>query len=226
MSDNIESTTTPVTTVTTKSKTPKAKKEKKPKVDKYNGFKVPAKAGPRSTRGVNHIYDMIKEAAPTLLERDDVRTAFNNYVDCLRVWDDVLTTWGPSKNYKYNSGIKINENDRFSPSKGLHFRFNYEYNIGAYASLKEKLDTDSTIILNAYRPLYDLIKRDVVPYMEIKQWELRSKKDIENYHRMIEREEKNIQTFEGAIESTRKVICEYATKALALQTPPTTTKFD
>jgi hypothetical protein len=225
MSDNVE-TTTKSKRAPKEPKAEKPKKEKKVKVDKYNGFKVPAKSGPRTTKCVNHIYDMIKEAAPTLLERDDVRTAFNNYVDCLRKYDGAIESWTPSAKYKYSSGIKIDENNKFSPLKGLPCRFSYTYNTGEYEMLKDKVSDSATIILNAYRPLYDLIKRDVVPYMEIKHWEIRSKKDIENYHKIIEKEERNIKTFEEAIENTRKVICEYATKALALQTPPTVTKFD
>jgi hypothetical protein len=210
MSDNIET--------TTKSKMPKAKKEKKaPKSDKYNGFKVPSKSGPITTKCVIHIYDMIKEAAPTLIERDDVRIAFNNFVDCLRKYDGVIESWIPSAKYKYNSGIKINENNKFEPLKGLACRFRYTYN---------DISESAKIILNAYRPLYDLIKRDIVPYMEIKHWEIRNKKDTEKYHKIIEKEERNIKTFEEAIQNARKVICEYAEKALALQTPPTVTKFD
>ena len=134
MSDNIEpveATATPATamtatttTTTTKSKrlkkekvekpkkekVPKAEKAEKPKkekVDKYNGFKVPARTGPSSTRCVNHIYDMIKEAAPTLLERDDVRTAFNNFVECLRKYDTEIESWVPPKYNRYSIGIKI-----------------------------------------------------------------------------------------------------------------------
>ena len=255
MSDNIEpveATATPVTATvatvatTTKSKrlkkekvekpkkekVPKVEKEEKPKkqkkvkVDKYNGFKVPPKTGPRSTRCVNHIYDMIKEAAPTLLERDDIRTAFNNFVDCLRKYDDTFESWAPPKYNKYTTGVKIIENDKYSLLKGLTGRFKKEYDSWKDVDLKKKLLDDSNIILNAYRPLYELIKRDVVPYMDIKQWELKSKKDIDVYHKYMEKLERDIKTYEQSINQTRKIICEYAQKCLALQTPPNVTTFD
>ena len=250
MSDNVVIETPAVTTATTttkskhlkkekvekvpKEKVPKEKapkeekpkKEKKVKVDKYNGFKVPPKTGPKSTRCVNHIYDMIKEAAPTLLERDDVRTAFNNFVDCLRKYDDTFESWVPPKYNKYMSGIKIIENDKYSLLKGLTGRFKTEYGSWEDVYLKKKYLDYSNIILDAYRPLYDLIKRDVVPYMDIKHWELKSKKDIDIYHKYMEKLEIAIKSYEQSINQTRKTICEYAQKCLALQTPPDVTKFD
>ena len=252
MSDNIEpveATATPVTatatvaTATTKSKrlkkekvpkaekpkkekVPKAEKPKKEKVDKYNGFKVPARTGPSSTRCINHIYDMIKEAAPTLLERDDVRTAFNNFVECLRKYDTEIESWVPPKYNRYSIGIKIDETNKYSNLKGLTCRFKNEYSAYNNPEIKKKLTDDIIIILNAYKPLYELIKRNVVPYMEVKEWELKSKKDIDVYHKYMEKLERDVKTYEHCINQTRKTICEYAQKCLALQTPPNITTFD
>ena len=250
MSDNIEpveATATPATatvaTATTKSKrlkkekvpkaekpkkekVPKAEKPKKEKVDKYNGFKVPARTGPSSTRCVNHIYDMIKEAAPTLLERDDVRTAFNNFVECLRKYDTEIESWVPPKYNRYSIGIKIDETNKYSNLKGLTCRFKNEYSAYNNPEIKKKLTDDIIIILNAYKPLYELIKRNVVPYMEVKEWELKSKKDIDVYHKYMEKLERDVKTYEQCVNQTRKTICEYAQKCLALQTPPNITTFD
>ena len=247
MSDNIEpveaTATATVATATTKSKrlkkekvpkaekpkkekVPKAEKPKKEKVDKYNGFKVPARTGPSSTRCVNHIYDMIKEAAPTLLERDDVRTAFNNFVECLRKYDTEIESWVPPKYNRYSIGIKIDETNKYSNLKGLTCRFKNEYSAYNNPEIKKKLTDDIIIILNAYKPLYELIKRNVVPYMEVKEWELKSKKDIDVYHKYMEKLERDVKTYEHCINQTRKTICEYAQKCLALQTPPNITTFD
>ena len=217
MSDNVVE--TPAVKKTRAPKAEKPTKEKKVNVDKYNGFKVPAKAGPKSTGCVIHIYDMIKEAAPTLLERDDVRTAFNNFVDCLRKYDDLLESWAPTKYTKYDTGIKIIENDEYTYLRGLPCRFKNEHAAWKNADAKKKLIEDSNDVVSAYRPLYDLIKRDIVPYMETKYWENKSKKDIKYYHNQMEKLERDIV-------QTRKIICEYAQKCLALQTPPTLTKFD
>jgi hypothetical protein len=229
MSDNVETvpaTTTTKSTRTKKEKAPKVEKPKKVKVDKYNGFKVPAKAGPKSTKCVNHIYDMIKEGAPALLQRDDVRTAFNNFVDCLRKYDDTLESWAPAKYAKYTSGIMINESDKYSYLKGLTCRFKGEYDSWRNADIKKKMVDDANDVLNTYRPLYELIKRDIVPYMEIKQHEIKSKKDIEYYHTQMEKLERDIKVYEQSINHARKTMCEYAEKALKLQQPPTLTKFD
>ena len=212
-----------------KEKVPKAEKAEKPKkekIDKYNGFKVPPKSGPRSTRCVNHIYDMIKEAAPTLLERDDVRTAFNNFVECLRKYDTELESWIPPKYNRYSIGIKIDETNKYSNLKGLPCRFKNEYSAYNNPDIKKKLTDDIIIILNAYKPLYELIKRNVVPYMEVKEWELKSKKDIDIYHKYMEKLERDVKTYEQCVNQTRKTICEYAQKCLALQTPPNISTFD
>ena len=209
-----------------KEKVPKAEKPKKEKVDKYNGFKVPARTGPSSTRCINHIYDMIKEAAPTLLERDDVRTAFNNFVECLRKYDTEIESWVPPKYNRYSIGIKIDETNKYSNLKGLTCRFKNEYSAYNNPEIKKKLTDDIIIILNAYKPLYELIKRNVVPYMEVKEWELKSKKDIDVYHKYMEKLERDVKTYEQCVNQTRKTICEYAQKCLALQTPPNITTFD
>jgi hypothetical protein len=169
---------------------------------------------------------MIKEAAPTLLESDDVRTAFNNFVDCLRKYDDTLESWVPPKYSKYDSGIMLNEKDKYSYLKGLPCRFKGEYESWRNTDTKKKMMDDANDVLSTYRPLYDLIKRDIVPYMEIKHWELKSKKDIECYHRSMEKLENDIKVYERSIESHRKSISEYAKKCIALQTPPPVTKFD
>ena len=83
---------------------PKVEKTVKTKVDKYNGFKVPDKKI-KTTRWAIHVYNMIKEARLDLLQREDVRTAYNNLIDCLRKYDGLLESYIPSKYSKYNSGI-------------------------------------------------------------------------------------------------------------------------
>lgn len=226
MSDNVVVETPQKVKKTRAPKAEKVEKPKKVKVDKFNGYKIPSKAGPKSTKYIPHLYGMIKEAAPALLERDDVRTAFNNFVDCLRKYDDSLESWAPAKYSKYTTGIKLNEKDQYSYLKGLPCRFKGEYESWRNADTKKKLMEDSNDILKAYMPLYDLIKRDVVPYMEIKQWEITSKKDVERYHTAMERLERDIKGFEQSIINTRKTLCEYAERALKLQQPPTVTKFD
>ena len=218
-----------VTEVKKSNKAVKAKEEKpkveKPKVEKHGGFKVPAKSGRhKSTKWCYHLYDMIKEAAPALLQREDVKTAYNNLIDCCSKYEDRLDTWIPTKYYRYISGIKIDDKG-YGYFKGLPIRFANEYGYHT-TEVKAEFKTISEDILKTHRVLYDLIKKDVVNYMEIKNYESKSKKDIEYYHNQMEKLERDIKAWEAAIVSTRKSIGDYAAKCIALQNPPVLTKFD
>jgi len=61
--------------------------------------------------------------------------------------------------------------------------------------------------------------------MELKHWKIKSKKDIEFYHKLIEREEATIKNYEASINASRQNMCNYAERALALQNPPELTTF-
>jgi hypothetical protein len=218
----------------------KAKKEKvakvakAPKPDKYNGFKVPSKGNRhKATPWARFIYDMIQEAKPDLLAREDVKVAYNNLVECLSKYetDDTqgegdygLRSWIPSKHSKYRMGIKPEE---YGSSRGLPFSYNNNYYKDVLnVAIRERTTNIYTDIHNTYKVLYDLIKRDVVPYMEIKEWENTSKKTVQNYHSYMERLENEIKHYEKCIQNHHKLIGEYAKKCVDLQTPPKTTKFD
>jgi len=220
------------TTITDATKVKKSKKvakpkEEKPKVEKHGGFKVPAKSSRvKSTKWCYHIYDIIKEAAPTLIQREDVKIAYNNLIDCCFKYEDKLDTWIPAKYYRYTNGIKIDDNkSSYGYFKGLPIRFFNEYGYHA-PETKAEFKIISEDILKTHHILYDLIKKDVVNYMEIKHHEAKSKKDIEYYHNQMEKLEKDIKAWEGAIVHARKSIGDYAAKCIALQNPPVLTKFD
>ncbi len=207
----------------------KEKKAAKAKVEKYNGFKVPPRNGAiQSIRWCNHVYHMIEEAKPELLQRDDVRNAYNVVIDCCRKYDGTLISWCPAKYYKYREGIKLlpPAESKYNYFRGLPCRFTYEYDAWNNAELKTRLSTETADVVASYSILYDLIKRDVVPYMETKQHEIDSKGLIERYHRLMEESEKNIKQWEAAIETTRKTIADYAEKCMKLQAGPVLTKFD
>ena len=208
---------------TTKSNRTSAAKAK-PKVDKYNGFKVPNKRQ-TSTRWCLHIYSMINEAKPELLQREDIKNAYNALIECLMEYDGTLVSWVPPKYNKYRDGIKPYKSG-YSYFDGLPLRFNQEYETYSKPDLKKQFQEVSAKILGIYIPLYDLIKRDVVPFMEVKQHETSSKKDIEFYHAQMEKLERTIKGYETGIADTRKLLCEYAQKCLKLSEPPVLTKFD
>jgi hypothetical protein len=218
MSDN--------TPTATETKTKRVAKTKvaKTKVDKYNGFKVPPKSR-SSTKWAFYIYDMIKEAKPALLENIAVRDAYNNLIDCLIKYEVKLETWIPAKYQKYSTGIKLKK-DGYTELNGIPGRWKYSWTEQNDPIIRPQMKAASEDIIKTYTILYDLIKRDVVPYMEIKDHEIKSKKDIEYYHRCMEKLENDIKTFERSITSHRKTLGEYAAKCIALQNPPNLTKFD
>ena len=196
-------------------------KAKKVKVEKYNGFKVNTRM--QSTRCIPHIYEMMKSANPTLLEREDVKKAFNDFVEFLIKYNDSFESTKPTKHNKYTTGVKLKIKKDYLAE--LNFRFIYPQQSWNSESIK-KFDECSNEFLKYYTPLYDLIKRDVIPYMEIKDWEIKSKNMIEYYHRLIEREEVDIKRYELYINQSRSRMGEYAEKALVYHNPPETTKFD
>ena len=199
----------------------KSTKAKKVKVDKYNGFKVNTRM--QSTRSIPHIYEMMKAANPTLLEREDVKKAFNDFVEFLIKYNDSFQSTKPTRHNKYITGVKLKIEKDYQ--RELNFRFIYPQQSWNTESMK-KFDECSNEFLKYYTPLYELIKRDVIPYMEIKDWEITSKNRLEYYHHLIEKEEMIIKQYETIINSSRARMGEYAEKALACHNPAETTKFD
>jgi hypothetical protein len=215
---------TPVETKTKSKRTPK------PKVDKYNGFKVPTRSR-KSTKWTIYLYEMIKEAKPELLSVDLVKDAYNNLVECLIKYENTFESWLPPKYYKYTktgNGV-ILKNELYNNNSGLMGipgRWTYTWEQQRDPLIIETMKKGGKDITDTYTVLYELIKRDIVPYMETKQHEVTSKKDIESYHNYMEKLERDIKTYEAAIVAARKTLCEYAEKALKLQQPPVLTKFD
>jgi len=225
----MDNSTTEVTTVT---KATKPKKEPKQKKDKYNGFNVPNKTS--HLRACYHMYDMIKEANPILLDREDVKKAYNDFVAYCDKYNN-LESWIPSKSYRYIQNIKLEleSDNQYYIFKGLNFRWNNIHNNWNDLAIRAEIMDNTNDIINSYTILYDLIKRDVVPYMERKEWERTKDKTIEGYNNQIARYEDDIKAFEKTIKSyekyitdTRAKICDLAKKALKTMNPPEPTTFD
>ncbi len=210
------------TDVTKAKKEPKAKKAKK---DKYNGFTVPNKLS--RLRACCHIFEMIKEANPDLLDREDVKKAYNDFVACCDKYD-TLDSWIPSKSYKYINNIKLEPptTNEYYIFRGLNFRWPGLYNKWGDPVIKQTVINETNDIIGKYIVLYDLIKRDVVPYMEKKEWERTKDKNIERINEQIARYEDSIKTYEKSIADFRAHICNLAKKAIDAMKPPEPTKFD
>jgi len=205
----------------------KVEKQKtvKTKVDKYNGFKVPDKKTP-STRWAIYLYDMIKEAKPDLLKREDVRNEYNNLITCLRKYDGFIESSIPSKYYKYNRGIDIIG----EVVSGLLYPFRWihdnAYNNPQRNVYSEKKTEFNTEIKQVYAPLYELIKRDIIPYMELKQHEITSKSQIERYHYQMGKVERTIKVYESRIADLYKEMGKLSEEVIKCKEPPNLTVFE
>ena len=224
--DALKSETTEKPEVNEKPEAATKKKTVKTKVDKYNGFKVPDKKIP-STRWTIHVYDMIKEAQPELLQREDVRTAYNNLVECLREYDGLLESYIPSRYSKYNSGIDLLK-------RGIEifhchpFRWIYDndFTIPNRNEIVRKRQEFRVEFEKFYTPLFDLIKRDVIPYMELKQHEINSKYTTQRLHYQMEKVERSIKMYESKITDLYKEMGKLSEEVIKCKEPPKPTVFD
>ena len=209
---------------------PKVEKPKtvKTKVDKYNGFKVPDRKVV-STRWLIHIYNMIKEAQQELLQKDDVRNAYNNLGECLRKYDGYIESYIPSKYQKYNSGIDIMKNGVVIFNYNT-FRLIYE-NGPDHANpqrktLQEKKAEFITEFTLIYTPLFDLIKRDVINYMELKKYEIENKYIIGRKYYQIGKIERTIKAYEIRIAQFYKELGKLSEDVIKCKQQPPLTVFE
>jgi hypothetical protein len=214
-------------TATETAKKTKGKRAAKTKVDKYNGFAVPPRTRATSC-GCIHIYEMMKEANPTLLEREDVKAAFNDLVACFDSLPGEIQTWNTPKYNRYNPLTIMYKKSTYEYALfgSLPITFSFPYDQWKSPEYKKRSQEVQALIMPKYEALYNLIKRDVIPYMETKQHEIRSKSQIESYHAGIDKYERLIKQAEESIIAYRKIICEYAQKSIDLSKPAKLTKFD
>ena len=210
----------------------KDSKESNKKVDKYNGFNVPSKLN-RAARWCNHIYTIIKEARQD--KRDDVCTAYNNLVDCLNKYKGSYVSIRLRPNMKYHLNIRIKS------SNPLLLTHTTDYNDDdwdmepGWWTIKEDFNTAEGLlkiqachvdIMNIYATLYELIKRDVIPYMEMKTYEQRKNIKSKYYRSRMKSLESVIKSAENKIEKAQEKMVEYSQQYNELQNPPKLTVFD
>jgi hypothetical protein len=210
-------------------KTQKAEKEEKaekPKKEK----KVKLNLIPRSQRNhamgwTHHIHKIIKEAKPALLNDPRVVLAFNHLVDVLLQHNaHIITTFGDSRYTKYTSGIDITDIE--SLKKGCRVRlnsvfFDKDYNRYVIRSeyygrhdvkTPEQQAMEQTIyedVLKAYLSLFELIKQDVIPFMEQRAKAMKEKQNSDRILALSERME-NLQTaYEKEIARRQALIARF-----------------
>jgi hypothetical protein len=198
----------------------------KPKVDKYNGFKMPK--GIPSIKWTKAIYTIIEEAKPELLKNEEVKKAFNNLVECLIKHDNIFIVSPINSKSKYNCEKYIKLSKDWKGRIALPGYFESRTDGGKRIEYNEERKE----IADTYNILYELIKRDIVNYMEIKFHEQNKIKDTEYYNKIIELYHNNIKGYklkitdlEINIRNIEEKIAEYANKALK-GSIPTLTTFD
>lgn len=214
-----------------------------PRNNNNNGYNVPNKSEPRSTRFFNYLYGMIKEAVPALLEREDVRKAYNQIVECCLKYDEYIGSYIPSRSNRYYSKYilmpydypKINSEDSDNSHNDTtsdvakddsdnidtdsHFVVDEDLSILDDTSipiyfLLDFNTTENIILANSIRrditknyiPLYELIKRDVIPYMERKEWEQDRKRVLPYLNKKIQSYNNRIKALENDLNIARDLI--------------------
>jgi hypothetical protein len=207
-------------------KAEKSEKGEKPKKEK----KVKLNLIPRSQRNhamgwTHHIHKIIKEAKPALLNDPRVILAFNHLVDVLLQHNaHIITTFGDSRYTKYTSGIDITDIE--SLKKGCRVRLNSvffdkdhnryvirsEYYGRHDVKTPEQQAMEQTIyedVLKAYLSLFDLIKQDVIPFMEQRAKAMKEKQNSDRILALSERME-NLQTaYEKEIARRQALIARF-----------------
>lgn len=131
----------------------------------------PTRTMARSLPWARYIYDLIHEhhrvCGSGLLQREDMRLAYNHFVKILTDHSHQLRTCPPLSPYRYRRGIHISELEHYIIP--IHTM-----------SMKELM----SIVRDAYSPLYHMLLDNVVPYMERVVKEQQKKRDTKTFQRL------------------------------------------
>ena len=121
----------------------------------------------RSLCWPRHIYAIIKEAAPALLQRVEICDAYNHLVNGLAGYSNIMYSYVPWYGARYRVGICIETlkdlTDTCISSPPNVVPFN-----------RSVYDAACIDIMARYTTLYQYIKAEVVPYIKRRDWEVRS----------------------------------------------------
>lgn len=177
----------------------------------------------KSTLWARHVYTIIHEFAPDLLKREDVIDAFNSFVDCLAKHNDVFESYIPSKRKRYQVGI-LYEKMKFQRylDENIPARFKNEDEVWRNRQLSSVHQEIIREILQIYKVLYDLIKRDVLPPLEriiheeqVKRLAPIYRRDIEAYQTHMTKEEHRHEQTIASENERHKDVMDYLHKAMS-----------
>jgi len=139
-----------------------------------------------------HIYDMISQASQELLNREDVRDAYNHLVEVLEKYHEEI---GAMRLGDYGHGaIQLGPPSRLRlPYDALHVKGSWIVHNGIY---RIETHVSYTDIADTYCVLYNLIKDIVVPFTESKKYIKQAMNNLKYYNRQMgvfQRREKKLQ---------------------------------
>jgi len=189
----MESATAPATATTAVEK--KVNKGKK-KQDVKKMYVPHARLNESSRPWARHVYLIIREFAPSLLKEEAVIDAYNAFAERLEKYEGVLVTYVPARHSRYKQGIVFESLTFHRYLDGaIPGYFRDETELWRRPELKQVHAAIIEDIKNAYKPLYDLFKRVVVPPMEkkyhdehVKARAPRIRTDIEGWERAMDHE--------------------------------------
>ena len=195
----------------------------KPKKIKWN---VPSKSTTAdSLPWARYVYFMIKEANPELLKNEVVRDLYNQLVSCLESYTGHIMTRPPYFYKRYClSSIQINEAaDNVVGALPQLFVQQRNLRSGEFQHTSSVFQDNMKHILSVYRPLYDQIKFDVLPYMERRSYEKKAQertrvcnRQLTNYNAKLM---KLTRQFEGQAQYFRYYIDAFEKEKAIYQKP-------
>ena len=125
-----------------------------------------------------HIYTIIKECNPAFLQRTDIHAAYQHLMEGLLLYAPrIMRSYEPYKDDKYKKGIHIQVIEELIAES-----------ISTYNAVsRQEFQVAATDIMTRYSVLYELIKHEVVPYMERKNREAKVAKETKNHEKNLQR---------------------------------------
>jgi hypothetical protein len=154
-----------------------------------------------------HIYLLLKELCPHLLEQEPVITAFNAFISCLLKYRGQFQTYKPSPSSKYEACVNVQYIDvtystnriyTLKALRGLPHRFH-----GISQNQEQEISSD---IYQHYSVLYEWIKRDLVPAMERKAHAIRTEQYMKYASKRIAQFDEQIKNIQKRCERDIQVV--------------------
>ena len=204
------------------------KTKKAEKAEKLKLHLIPSSRQIYSTMWTHHLHHLMKEANPALLKREDVIRAFNRLVDVLVEHQTHVYTISPNLSNRYEENTVIPDMSKThkelsivchvemnsvyrDPGTGrmvIHRRY---YRPHAPIPTKEEFHI-SKQILDAYLPLLDLIRGDILPYMERMRAAAKNKYITREIQKLMERMDRAQANFERDLEYRKRALDAFVSR--------------